>query len=94
MSPITKVLILFSLFVSIGVTKNSLVFADEKKNDVLDFEADVIEGEKKAPYLFLQVDVESADLSSVLFDRANFNDFHVVQSKRRPMFSDPKRTKK
>ena len=58
--------------------------------EVLDFEGDVIEGQKKAPELFLQLDVEKADLSSVLYDRRDFNDFHAVDSKRRPKFSDPK----
>lgn len=61
--------------------------------EVLDFEGDVIEGQKKAPELFLQLDVEKADLSSVLYDRKDFNDFHAVDSKRRPKFSDPKASK-
>jgi hypothetical protein len=61
--------------------------------EVLDFEGDVIEGQKKAPELFLQLDVEKADLSSVLYDRRDFNDFHTVDSKRRPKFSEPKAVK-
>ncbi|MBS1959450.1 MAG: hypothetical protein JST80_08270 [Bdellovibrionales bacterium] len=64
--------------------------AGARKPEVLDFEGDVIEGQKKAPELFLQLDVEKADLSSVLYDRKDFNDFHIVDSKRRPKFSDPK----
>lgn len=65
-----------------------------KKPEVLDFEGDVIEGQKKAPELFLQLDVEKADLSSVLYDRRDFNDFHAIDSKRRPKFSDPKMVNK
>ena len=64
--------------------------APGSRPEVLDFEGDVIEGQKKAPELFLQLDVEKADLSSVLYDRRDFNDFHAVDSKRRPKISDPK----
>lgn len=64
-----------------------------RKEEVLDFEADVIEGQKKAPELFLQLDVQKPDLSSVLFERKHFNDFHAVDSKRRPRLSDPRVTK-
>ena len=52
--------------------------------EVMDFEADVIEGEKKAPDLFLQMDTDAADLSAVLYDRSNFNDFHRMDRQYRP----------
>jgi hypothetical protein len=60
------------------------------KNEVLDFEADVIEGEKKAPELFLQLDTETTDLGAVLYDRKTFNDFHANDRSRRPRLSSPK----
>ena len=63
------------------------------KNEVLDFEADVIEGEKKAPELFLQLDTETTELGAVLYDRKNFNDFHALDRNRRPRLSSPKTTK-
>lgn len=63
------------------------------KNEVLDFEADVIEGEKKAPELFLQLDTETTELGAVLYDRKNFNDFHALDRNRRPRLSSPKNSK-
>ena len=60
------------------------------KNEVMDFEGDLIEGERKAPELFLQLDTETADLGAVLYDRKNFNDFHAVDRNRRPRLSSPK----
>jgi hypothetical protein len=60
-----------------------------EKADVLNFEGDVIEGQKKVPELFLQTDVQRLSLESVLYQRKNFNDFHAVDSKQRPRLSDP-----
>ncbi len=78
----------------LGYLSCSIAFAQgPKKSDVLDFEADVIEGQKKAPDLFLQLDMETSDLSAVLYDRKNFNDYHVIDSRRRPRLSNPKLTK-
>ncbi|MBY0469930.1 hypothetical protein K2X30_02100 [bacterium] len=56
---------------------------------VLNFESDVIEGQKKAPELFLQTDTNRQALDSILYQRSNFNDFHAVDSKRRPRLADP-----
>lgn len=66
----------------------SSVFA--QKGEVMDFEADVIEGEKKAPELFLQLDSEITNLGAVLYDRKTFNDFHSNDRSRRPRLSSPK----
>jgi hypothetical protein len=55
-----------------------------KGNNVLDFEADVIEGDRKAPELFLQTDVQRPALDTILYQRADFNDFHAVDSRLRP----------
>ncbi len=51
---------------------------------VLNFEGDMIEGEKRRPDLFLQTNVEDLSLDSILYLRKDFNDFHVVDHKRRP----------
>jgi hypothetical protein len=67
----------------------SLTAQAADKADVLNFEGDVIEGEKKVPELFLQTDVQRLSLESVLYQRKNFNDFHSVDSKQRPRLSDP-----
>ena len=53
---------------------------------VLDFDADVIEGERKSPNLFLQMQVETPNLDSLLFQRSNFNDFHDLEKQRRPVY--------
>jgi hypothetical protein len=51
---------------------------------VLNFEGDMIEGEKRRPDLFLQTNVEELNLDSILYLRKDFNDFHAVDHKRRP----------
>jgi hypothetical protein len=80
-------LFLVLLFCSLGFPFNAI---SAPKNEVMDFEADVIEGEKKAPELFLQLDSDTTDLGAVLYDRKNFNDFHSSDRSRRPRLSSPK----
>ena len=53
---------------------------------VLDFEADVIEGERKTPNLFLQLEVDTPNLDTLLYQRSNFNDFHDLEKDRRPIY--------
>ena len=53
---------------------------------VLDFEAEVIEGERKTPNLFLQLEAETPNLDTVLFQRENFNDFHLLEKARKPRY--------
>ena len=57
-----------------------------KKENVLDFEADVIEGEKKRPDIFLQMGNQKQTMDSVLYGRKDFNDFHRVDRRWRPTF--------
>ncbi len=59
--------------------------------NVLDFEGDVIEGQKKTPEIFLQTEVERPTLDTVLYQRRHFNDFHKSDSRQRPRASDPPR---
>ena len=51
---------------------------------VLNYEADIIEGEKKRPELFLQTNTNDFDLMAIIYLRKNFNDFHAVDKNRRP----------
>ena len=51
---------------------------------VLDFEGDVIEGQRKRPDLFLQSEVQNLTLDAILYLRKDFNDFHQVDRNRRP----------
>ncbi len=84
-----RTLSFFLLLISISHFPSRVAVAAEK-NEVLDFEADVIEGEKKAPELFLQLDTETTELGAVLYDRKTFNDFHASDRSRRPRLSSPK----
>ena len=59
--------------------------ADKPMDKVLDFEGDVIEGERDRPDIFLQLGANpTAD--SILFMRKDFNDFHAPSRKTRPIF--------
>lgn len=53
---------------------------------ILDFEAEVIEGQRKSPQLFLQMDVAAPDLDTVMYLRQNFNDFQSVEKNRKPLY--------
>jgi hypothetical protein len=65
--------------------------APAKKNAILDFEGDVIEGQRKVPELLLQQDLGSVSMDTVLFQRTDFNDFHAVDKNRRPRVMGPKK---
>ena len=54
-----------------------------KGGKVLDFNADVIEGEVKRPQLFFELGGDVKDLDSILYIREDFNDFHAVDMKKR-----------
>lgn len=56
---------------------------------VLDFEADIIEGERKLPSLFLQMEIETPNLDAVIYRRKNFNEFHVLEVDRKPLYKKP-----
>jgi hypothetical protein len=52
---------------------------------VLDFEADVIEGEKRKPDLFIQLEGGASDnMDSILYSREDFNDYQEIDQKWRP----------
>lgn len=53
---------------------------------VLDFEADVVEGERLAPNLFVQMDLGTPKMDTLMFMRKNFNDFHSIDMKRKPKY--------
>jgi hypothetical protein len=99
-----KILILLSIAVGLGQTQVMAQVPDaapskatdkptrtKPGNTVMDFEAEVIDGQKKAPELFLQLDSEKAELNTILYDRRNFNDFQPVNTMLRPLFSDGKK---
>lgn len=47
---------------------------DEANPPVIELEADVIEGEKKLPAIFLEFEAHAPTLDSVIYQRADFND--------------------
>jgi hypothetical protein len=55
----------------------------KRQKSVLDFDADVIEGERAQPDVFLEFGNEAQTMESVVFKRTDFNDFHEVSMKRR-----------
>lgn len=57
-----------------------------KGENLLDFEAEVIEGEKKRPELFLDIKAGDGNIGSGLYLRPHFDDFFVVDKKRHPRF--------
>lgn len=58
--------------------------AAPKPAAVIDFEADVIEGERQNPNLFLQFGAQQTTLEGVILERKHFNDFHRVDMRWRP----------
>ena len=62
--------------------------APKKKANILDFEAEVIEGERKTPDLFIQLSMEQQQTKAVTFSRKNFNNYHAVDSQKRPKYQE------
>ncbi len=61
--------------------------AKQKQGEnLLDFEAEVIEGEKKRPELFLDIKAGDGNVGSGLYLRPHYDDFFVVDKRRRPRF--------
>ncbi|MDR3606650.1 MAG: hypothetical protein P4M08_04620 [Oligoflexia bacterium] len=56
------------------------------KPNVLDFDADVIEGKKETPDLFIQLGNQQPQLDSLMYGRENFNDFQMQEAPWRPNF--------
>ncbi len=63
--------------------------AHAKDGSVLDFEAEVIEGEKRKPDLFIQMEGGVENMDSVLYSREDFNDYHETDRKWRPKLRRP-----
>lgn len=58
---------------------------------VLDFEAEIIEGERRNSSLFLQMQVANPNLDTVIFQRSHFNDFHDIEKNRKPVYRNPRK---
>lgn len=68
---------------SVGIKDTKVI---TKTPNVLDFEADVIEGERSSPSILIQMDLQSPNIDTLVFQRKNFNDFHQIDMKRRSKY--------
>lgn len=71
------------------VTKSPRSTAVGKKENVgaiLDFEGEVIEGERRRPDLFLQISIDNIKFDSLIYNRDDFNDYLEVDRKSRTRF--------
>ena len=57
---------------------------------ILNFDADVIEGERASPSIMVQMELEAPTLDTLVFKRNNFNDFHAIDRKRKPKYRGQK----
>jgi len=79
------ILLVLPLIAAKSATKTKAV--DKKGDEALNFEATVIEGERKNPSIFLDITIDRfSDLDSILLIRKHFNNFHLVDDDRRPLF--------
>jgi hypothetical protein len=85
-----KVLALsFAVSTAVAQAQPSGVPAKGAQARVLDFDAEVIEGEKQRPDFLFQTGTPGVSLDSLLFGRKDFNDFLKVDKKRRPGYVAP-----
>lgn len=70
----------------IGLGLATLALGAEKRSNVIDFDADVIQGERRKPEIFIQVGKERTNLESVIYGRNDFNDFAAVDRVWRPTY--------
>lgn len=54
--------------------------------NVLDFEGEVIEGERRRPDLFLQMSIDNVKFDSLIYQRDDFNDYLDVDRKSRTRY--------
>lgn len=83
------------MFIVLTIFFVSNSFAEEnaksaQKPNILDFEADVIEGKKAKPDLFLQMDNGKQNLDSLIYMRSDFNDFQQQDMRRLRMWGSVK----
>jgi hypothetical protein len=56
--------------------------------NVLNFDADVIEGEKANPDLFIQLGTQQPSLESIMYGRKDFNEFQKYENRWRPIYRE------
>jgi len=58
----------------------------KRSGNVLDFEGEVIEGERRRPDLFLQMSIDNVKFDSLIYQRDDFNDYLEVDRKSRTRY--------
>lgn len=76
----TRILLIFLVALS------ALPALAKEKDHVLDFEGEVIEGERKRPDLFLQMTTTDLNNGDLIYIREDFNDFLEVDKNIRPQY--------
>ena len=76
---------------SSAVVKSGLGDSKKQKDKdnvgaILDFEGEVIEGERRRPDLFLQISIDNIKFDSLIYNRDDFNDYLEVDRKSRTRF--------
>jgi hypothetical protein len=73
--------LLFTLFLFVLTSfVNAEVSKDQKKEQVLDFSAGVIEGELTPPSILMELGTNFKDFDDLIVLREDFNEFHRVDS--------------
>ena len=75
---------MIGLWIVLGLSAGAAFANEAGKGALLEFEAELIEGERRSPEMFLQLDSDQMKLETILYDRKDFNDFHRPDRVRRP----------
>lgn len=67
-----------------AVSKQAAPANPAQRNETLNFESDVIEGQKRAPDLFLQTENQKIGPEALIYIRPDFNDFQRDDQGQRP----------
>ncbi|MEK6773866.1 MAG: hypothetical protein AABY64_07990 [Bdellovibrionota bacterium] len=68
-----------------GSSKSALA-PKKSEGNVLDFEGEVIEGERRRPDLFLQMSIDNVKFDSLIYQRDDFNDYLDIDRKSRTRY--------
>ena len=82
---------IFLIAWSVGTAVGARAADPAKAASTLDFEGDVIAGERRRPDIFLQTSAKNLSLDSIVYLRNDFNDFQVVDKTRRPQYVPARR---
>lgn len=79
-----KIIIFSTLTISLVSFAQNNPPNSKTQTQVLDFEADVIEGDKIRPDLFLDLKSDDLIIDDLLYLRPNFDDYYKLDTTKRP----------